>query len=159
VRERQRTRDREHIVGTSIKRYEEQESEHKRVRERESERARESKRVRKREGKLIVSHLWTRGKERESENPSSAVGGHETTESERVREGEWELERDRTYCQRRSQNDDHRRFVTREEMVVDGSCQTYHLAGGSRVISKTRTHTAEKKRTREGSCLLDSASK
>ena len=93
VREGQRQRTHRRYIYEKTRRAREREQESERARERESERARgreserarESKRVRKREREPIVSHLWTREKERKSENPSSAVCGHDMTESERVR--------------------------------------------------------------------------
>ena len=65
MRERQRTRDREHIVGTFIKRYEEQESEHKRVRERESEREQKSEKERGKTHRQSFVDTWERERERE----------------------------------------------------------------------------------------------
>ena len=85
MREGQRQRTHRRYIYEKTRRAREREQESERARERESERARESKRVRKREREPIVSHLWTREKERKSENPSSAVCGHDMTESERVR--------------------------------------------------------------------------
>ena len=64
VRERQRTRDTEHIVGTSMRRHKERESESKRAKERKSERVREREREKGRE------------RERERENLSSVFCGH-----------------------------------------------------------------------------------
>ena len=72
----------------------EQESEGAREQERESERAREreSKRARERESEKASEREWVREsarvRKRERENPSSVVCGHDTTESERVREQE-----------------------------------------------------------------------
>jgi len=71
VREReiQRTRDRERILGTSIRRHEERESKSKRTRESESERAREREREKEREGKrknlssVFCGHVGKRGRE------------------------------------------------------------------------------------------------
>jgi len=69
-REWERDRDREHIVGTSMKRHEERESENKRVKERESERARE------REGERARERERAKEWERERENLSSVICGH-----------------------------------------------------------------------------------
>ena len=98
VREReiQRTRDREHIVGTSMRRHEERESKSKRAREQESKIAREqeSERARERERKAgkekepVICLLWARGNERQRRNPSLVVCGHDTTENKRVKERE-----------------------------------------------------------------------
>jgi len=62
-RERQRTRDRKHIVGTSMRTHEERESKSERARERESERAKE----RERESERARERERERGKERERE--------------------------------------------------------------------------------------------
>ena len=74
--------DLKHIVGTSMRRYEERKSKSKRARERESERAREresrekeSQRERERgkEKEPVIGLVWARGKERERRNPSFVV--------------------------------------------------------------------------------------
>ena len=117
-REIQRTIDKEHIVGISMRRHEERESKSKRAREQESERAREreSERARDRESERARQRKSGRARERESKrareheregkrkNLSSTlcghVGkrgregthrwsfGHDTTENERVKERE-----------------------------------------------------------------------
>jgi len=94
----QRTRDREHIVGTSMQRHKERESKSKRAREQESKRAREreSKTARERESGRVGQQESERARERESErarererernreNLLSALCGHV---GKRAREG------------------------------------------------------------------------
>ena len=84
-REIQRTIDKEHIVGISMRRHEERESKSKRAREQESERAREreSQRARDRESERARQRKSGRARERESERAREQ-------ESKRAREQERE---------------------------------------------------------------------
>jgi len=89
-REIQRTIDREHIVGISMRRHEERESKSKRAREQESERARERESERAREPEI----------ERARERDSARVGEQESERaseraSKRARERESKRGRER----------------------------------------------------------------
>ena len=88
-REIQRTIDRGHIVGISMRRHEERESKSKRAREQESERARERESERAREPEIERARERDSAREHESERASERASKRASErESKRGRERE-----------------------------------------------------------------------